>query len=366
MKTSNTVNVLRSTVLCLSLAALYACRAGFTTNDDTVNDPDFWRFTGAGSNWRLEMERNGNEFELTRSNNPDSSVNITLTGTYEAFNNNGFTRLTVNDQEGTSSANDEITLVRASNYAAFLSPIFPNDDDVLAMVAVANCGSSDTISNWIRFKHPITNQSSADEPNDFGTLRYVDSTATLTLNARYNLDTPTQNIGNVEIASGECTEGFITESSEHTHYLGSGSSALLDLYNDDDDENQRLFALDQTVVAANTDFDSDSYGLMYDRGASGDNNFPIRADCTSGTCTINQISDIENGDTSGQSYTLELSDVNTPSNGFITGNISLENGNENETAICVLRLGSANQDILACVANSPNNSNQTLNIFLVR
>ncbi|MBX2858351.1 MAG: hypothetical protein KTR17_06790 [Cellvibrionaceae bacterium] len=372
---NSSLHLLRLICVCLLLHSLSACRAGFNTAEDRIDNPDLWVFTGAGSNWVLEVEKNGDGFELTRSNRPGSSVTITLTGTYEEFTNNGFTLLTVTDQSGTSDANSEITLVRASAYAAFLSPIFPDssdeddeDHEITPMVAAANCGSGDASSNWIRFKHPIDRQSAANEPNEFGTLTFDISAETLTLDDRYDIDAPTQTLSSAPLGSGECDDGYIDQSNQNTHYLGVDDSALLDLFNNDDDENQRLFAMDKSNIAANTDFDSDSYGILYDGATSGDRNFPIRADCVSGTCTINRVTDVEDGRTVSQgAYTLLLTNVNSPSTGFISGQIRLNsNPTQSQNAVCMLRSSATNQDILACVAKSPNNSAEMLNIFLVR
>jgi len=313
----------------------------------------------------LKLEKSGDAFELTRSSSPTSNVTTTITGTYTSFSNsNGFTRLNVVEKDG-ASANDQITVVISGSSAAFMSPVFSSSNRILPMIADTDCLSSGTINgNWIRFKQPDIRQS--DDPYEFGTLEYSVADGTLNLESRYSLGELTTNQGSLSIPSATCSDG-VAAGSDSTQYYTNGNNplALLDLYNTQDLEgqNQQLFSLPISPIAASSTFNGTYYGFIYDQQSQ--ENHTIKAECTDVNCILSVVTDIENGDTSQTEgpYTLTLDGlINLPSSGFVTGSFGYQAGTT-QTISCMV--SSSGTKTVACIGRSPNDVNAELNIFLV-
>ncbi len=84
---------------------------------------------------------------------------------------------------------------------------------------------------------------------------------------------------------------------------------------------------------------------------------PVAVSCSSGICSVDRITDITNGTTAGQPYTLDLfGTVNEPSSGFATGQINVVGGAGN--------VDGTGQRTISCAGQSPTSGYRLFNLIL--
>ena len=120
-------------------------------------------------------------------------------------------------------------------------------------------------------------------------------------------------------------------------------------------------------MASIDDFDGGYSGVVADHGVvAGSVLSPASASCTAGICTIDFVSDVATGATTGESFTVDLyGTTNDPSNGFITGSHDYGEAGGNVACTVDADVDATGQRMIGCVGQSPTSPYGTVNMVLV-
>ena len=373
-------------VISLSMVvALPACQRGWdSTDDETTPTPTpppteaLAHYNGPGSSWRMELDEQADTFTLNKSAIPGSDPTLEIEGAYEELSN-GFLRLTVSAATNGQgiNANDTISGIQVGKALTLLLPFGDEKNQILALPNANNCPSQNTAANWLLYKQANSFDSDNHNSNHYGIYTYSVLSSVTELTTQYNLATPTDDVDGVALDSGACAEGLLATDTIQ-YYFTNGVTAALALAENNEqlttgnsDQSQFLLTLEQRSIAALSDLAGTYNGIMFDSQLSDTSrNFPVKADCSSGTCTFKQITDIETGDLADAEYSLSFQeeDINSPSIGFVIGNLTDANSNGGVTTCSVnIDYAGSGDKFIACIGISPGSSNtdELFNLFLV-
>jgi len=362
---------------CIATATLLSCKAGYTPSTGEGSEPDEGDlvFHGPGSSWLLAMDPVDETFELTRAATPGGGNNLEISGEYSELSN-GFLKLSISDATSGSNvvAGTSYYGIEIGTELKFLQPIGSSQPQIIALVESNGCPTSFT-GNWLQYKWENTSNSESHTENQFGVFAYSSVEGdNIRLDSQYNLDDPTDERGDLVLSSGLCEDDINTSDNRQYHF-SPGTSTLIELASSNADisngisnNTQFLINLEQRNLSATTDFNSTLIGFYYNQQNGSVE--PVLAECTSGVCSINIIDDVESGQLRAGDFalTFEETDINTPSRGFVTGELTNPNNQVGATVCSINRDYDGSGDLLiACVGIAPESiitPNYT-NLFLV-
>lgn len=366
----------------VALPILSGCKAGYQSPDGGGTNPTpepgtVTTYSGPGSSWELALDTNELTFTLDRrANLGDSETTLEIDGDYEVLSS-GFWQLTVNSATFGQGVNvgDRLRAVNISDQLMLILPFLAGNDQILAMPTAGTCPSATTTRNWILYRQSRNFSEDNNYSGHFGSMLYSPTSKVAELSSRYALDDVDTNIGGTQMTAGDCTDGVMTAGT-HRYYLNGDTAAIEvatsedNLASGDTTDAQFLLSLEQLAFTASTDFDGTYFGILYDQIFAIDQRaFPVKAECTSGNCTVTQMTDVENGDLAADSYSLDLTgDINSPTAGYTVGELTSP-ADAIGTISCSINIDyvDSNKSVMACVGISPgsDNTGRLLNLFLI-
>ena len=321
----------------LTISGLSACQAGFNQSDSGSGDNNGTEIVITNGTtyfgpdgWELTLDDDDANFRIVKTNPLTDNEEYTITGN-ESSTTGGFTLLSVVSSTNTSIAavDDELPIIKAEDSLIFMLEPGDRDAPIVSLVEKEEtaCPTSLDSRNWIGYY--TTGDASSASVDFFGTFTLDGTTANRT--AQYpltDISTFTSSGSDSTTNNSACADGLIN-SDEADIYLSSKASAIVN-YNDI-----------STIVHASSElgtideiYHQDYVGFMHDQTKSSTTqNDEIRATCDSTGCSFylvddSNISAATQGDEIGTVATWN--NLNSPANGFISGEMSLT-VNETET-----------------------------------
>ncbi|SMF62692.1 hypothetical protein SAMN02745866_04029 [Alteromonadaceae bacterium Bs31] len=376
--------VLTTSLFCISLLSLSACKRGYNVDrpetDPTPTPPPEEQdkeFHGAGSSWNLSLDEDNNTFELVRSSNPEADPNLELSGDTTELSS-GFIAFEVRSSSDLQvvELGDTFHGIRLGEELTVLSPNGAAPDQLLFLSRANNCPSSKVSTNWVLLKFADTLNTDEHVDGHYGLFEYSPLGETAIIENFYKLSEPEQAIDGIKVTDGTCDSSGILSAANRQIYFSQGSTAVIELAQTEDDitngnsaNTQFLVSLQQRSISAASDYDGKHIGLLRDSAKQGGEKVDlVKADCTSGECSISFVTDPENGSVETDTYTLRLPDEekNIPNAGFVLGSLS-NSQNAAGTSVCTINTdyAGASKHFFACVGYSPGDDGQFTHMFLV-
>lgn len=329
----------RNMFMCFLLAfCLVACELGGDSGGGSRNSSssssDDYSYNGPGSNWSIDID--GNSFELEETDN-----NLEINGTISDLSS-GFKKLTVTSASGTGapSVGDQAYALDVPGTVFLLKPLEANSE-IIAMVSSGSCPSSSQSMNWIVTKMDVNADSSDEDQDVLGTFTTDGTNATLPF--QYSLTGKTVGT-NVSLGSFSCSNGKATVSDAEMYLTSAGGAIVRTGYstpNDDDDDGIILAMPSESISSG--DANGDYVGLVF----TSNDTYPVKANVSGATVTVNQI-DPDTGSNSGSvNDTLNISGFNSPNTGFVTGSLQSDS-NKKVTCNVNTNLNSSGKGIIFC------------------
>ena len=385
--------LLSALMITLPLLLATGCKPGIVESDSSsssssssssVDNDLIYRGPGFFS-WQLNLEGDDSTFKLKRSATPGADADETIDGSYAEFSN-GFLRLSPTASDANLISGNAITGIQFGDELTLLQPFRSDTDQLVILAHQSDCPSNSINSNWLLYRQAVTLSTDKHTSNHFGTYSYstIDDGKT-NLERQYGLSDPTpddQDAGGIGLSTGICNEGLLTESN-YQYYFSSGASIIAELANTEDDistgetqNTQFLLSVEKRTISGSSSYSGSYIGLLYDSGLNtGFQNFPVKGTCDSGSCTLYQVTDTENGAQKDSAYTLDLrstddTELNRPADGFVVGTLTEPGSNsDSRTISCSINTDyeDSGEMTIACVGISPGSSNtdKLLNLFLV-
>ena len=322
-------------------------------------------YNGPGSKWDISLN-NDNTFEISRRDNSTSPVTFTVTGDWED-SPSGFTILSVGNVEGTGgpSVGDTAWLIDIPGYALLLEPLEENSDQFVPAVVAGNCPTNDLSANWVSLRKPDALAANNSVSSFFGTYSYNAGTGNSRLASQRTLTDGFADQGELNIGDVSCEDGLASISTTQMYVTNNGG-AIAQTSTNNETQSNFIFALEQKAITNVNNFDGDYIGTMSDgSAAAGSQVFPASMSCTGGTCNGNQLSGPEEGATTSNPWTLELSGtVDNLSPGLITGTLSSDDSSNNGNVACMIDTDVLDSGVklISCVAQSPSDNGEIFNV----
>lgn len=347
------------------VSCLFACKRGFELPEEGARPNKEYAGPAESAFLELSFDSTGSRFELLKRSDPRSSAStFTLSGNYEQLNS-GFSALTITSNRPSSVTAETIIAVEFSNDSFILLPFETNANELIALVEKDECPQNDLSGNAIYFDR----QSGANNDSTPFLTHFLYSVngndIALSNNIALNDDFSQPN--STTIDSESCANG-IAENGDNHHFLSSRSSVI------QIDSNTRLFNIPARNLSALNTLNGDYVGFVRKYSQTEDT-FIATASCTDGSCQVFMESSHESPTSSTLSYTITLDEnsLNTPQNGYVTGNVNDTNTLTEATNIaCIANAdlnGSSSDTVraLACSAQAPDDAtrDRVVNFMLV-
>lgn len=366
---------------CLALG-LSACKPGYNLNstesgsgdfEGVGGDSDTRAFFGPGSHWELILDDGDDSFTLKRKSSPTDSATLTLEGEQIELSN-GYTQLSVDVESGDDADNftyaDDIAILAFSDDTLILTSPEKDGDQLLVLVSADSCPTENVQGNWVTYKQSTSDSPARASVAYFGDYQYSYGTDTGFTSNQFSLVDAFTSVDGETFNSDDCGHGLALGDNHH-QYLGGGDTAIihtLDSNNGDLNSYKMVFAQKEIITRADIE---DTYSaIVFDGGeVSGSRINTATLECDSAAiCVATLLSDFVNDEESETSYTFDLSgSPDATSDGFITGNIELEDSETTPNIACMVNLDVNDEGIktLACVGQAPGASSKLFNIFAI-
>ena len=316
-------------------------------------------YTGAGSRWDVTLASD-NTFTITHRPSANGAVDMTVNGTYQELAS-GFLKLTVGSATGAGapSPGEAGYALNVPGYVFILKPLDPHSDQIIPMIKSGSCPSGNMSANWVMVKGTSVNG------EVYGTFAFDAATQTASLPTQYDLSHSSG--ASYTLGSGVCKDGILTVAGDDM-FLTEGGGAIVHV-NPGSNSDEIYFGLAPKSVGSVNALDGSYAGLLFDdSNGTGSKILPVAVSCSSGRCTGNMITDIDNNVLSPDSVTINLTTADNPSTGFVTGTIEYTQPNPsygNLTCMVNLDAQGSGRNIMSCVGQSPGNNSQMFNVLLV-
>lgn len=337
-------------------------------------------YNGPGSRWIVDLNSNGN-FTIEHFANGHADTDYTVEGDHQ-LESSGFTTLTATTVTGTGgpTVGDTAWAIEVPGYALLLKP--SSEDRIIAMLKEGDCPTSTFTGNFVVTKKDLVTEIGANDINTsgasregrdfFGSFEFNVSNGVTTLTNLNALTTGfPSTIGGTPLAlpAGTCSEGRVTLDDSLVYLTASGGAIVhLGLATPDNaDDDSFLFALPQKAVTDIDNLAGDYVGIIFDDFADTKVQ-PVSLTCEiGGICTGNLVTNVVTGTTDSGGANLELTATDTPSNGNITGTLTLINGEGTGNLVCAADITAANTStkVISCVGQSPEDNNYMYNVIFV-
>jgi len=310
------------------------------------------------------------KFTATTSTSPD----FTATGTVSTVN--GFKKIAVTAVSGSGgpSIGDKVYGLEVPGLAVILKPVeTSNPDQVVVAVAAGSCPTSTLNANWVIVKQGASSNVSNAGTDTFGTFSFSPTTGVASVVTRYSLSALTTDLGGNAFASATCSNGIMTVSNSGdtaVMYLTAGGGAIVNTASSNSSNTQFIFGLPVASVTASS-FAGTYSGFIYlGNQATGSKFKPVKITLTAGSSTLsgtgNIVTDVDSDAVSStESATINLTTMNSPSTGLMTGTMVSSGGTTNLACMGVSNANSSGKQIINCASADAGNTAKLSNFLLV-
>lgn len=360
--------------LSMTFAFTLMALTGCSEETPSAVSPDaaiVYQYAGPGSSWTVDLYDDAT-FIITHAPSLGEAIDMTINGTYARFDT-GFLKLTVTTATGTA---DDLPVAGAEAYAlevpgfAFILKPIGDDSEVIPMVTAGDCPVEDVVANWIHVKMRDGADATSTEQDFFGTFAYEVATGIPSLPTKYSLESFTA-LGSGTLSAGTCADG-IMEVDEAVMYLTSQGGAIVHANAESETEDSFIFAFPaEENLDSGEDLAGDYAGLVFDSAvAEGqDSLFPVAITITGTVTTVTgtgtQLTDVETGAVGTGTASISLTALNSPSDGFMTGTITIATQTGDLACMATLDVEGTGKNTINCIAQSPSDNTQYFNILMV-
>lgn len=299
-------------------------------------------YAGPGSNWNATLNTD-RTFVIT-----ESTAGLTVNGTYAELST-GYLRLTVTSATGggAPSPGDQAIALYIPGYVFLLKPL-GDGSPIIPMVPTGECPSSNLGLNWILTS--TTSDVTSPTQESFGVFQYTASTNSAALPSKYNITDGALGAGTIGTYS--CSAGVGSVGGGVTMYFNPAGGAVV---KNTGGGSEVILAMKQSTIVSTTALNGNYSGLVFMNDAGGDDVKPITGSFTNGTGSFAILTDLDTGATSPtETATITLGAADTPSAGFVGGNLAVTADATNPMKCMVtLDANSSGKDIIFCLGQEP-------------
>lgn len=355
----------------VALAAFSLQLAACSGNMNPNGSPE--SYAGPGSHYVAQV--NGANFKIDRYASVGSaSPTFSVKGSTQRIF--GFLKLSVSEVTGTNgpSVGDEAYGIDVPGLALFVKPLdTSNPDQVMAAVKTGQCPNSSFTANWVIVKQTAASNVSNASTDSFGTFAYDGTANTASVSHRYSLANTATDLGANNFASASCSDGIMQVSNgagdTAVMYLTSGGGAIVNTAATTAANASFIFGLPVKRIDP-ARFAGTYSGFRYKGGSGSGNKFkPIKMVLDyPGTLTGTgyHLTDPSTDTVGTETTTITLSAINSPSDGLMTGNLTVPGGGT--TTIACMGVENANgsgKQIINCAGADPSSASKLFNFLIV-
>ena len=308
-------------------------------------------YAGAGSDWRWTLKSDGN-FTAT-----ESGTSTTFTGrilhAFERIDSRGFSRRT-----GSAPASGTVIPgLEVPGFALLFAPVLGSETQIVGNIASGTCPTANFVDNYLYMQFSPGIDLTTTNREFFGTFAWDTSTNTGQAVTQYTMNYST--ISFPSPVSGSCTNGVMNTNAFNA-YLTPGA-AFVKSIGGGPTSGDGLIAVPKAPLGSLSRMYGKYSGLIYD-ATSTPQVREIVTTINSPTFTVNSVSATDLTTLDGAiSATVNLTDVDQPSAGFIKGNVSGNN------LICMgaANVLSSSKNVLFCLGKNPSNTTKPYSVILV-
>ncbi len=340
--------------LFISFFVLSSCNSSSSTG--LAGNFTAFSYTGAGSNtnWRMVLNTTGAFAAI------ESISNTSVLGTYSR-DISGFVKIQITSAAGASAPTTfpiNLAGLELPGVAFVMQPIFSSETALITAVLSGNCPGNSIAANYIYTQFNSSDNMTSAAKGFFGTSVFLSDSGTASAPTYYTLSGgyPKANAG-FATGSGICFNGISNLSNQSVDYVMS-SGSFIKFANGGDTSG--LISIPTQTLTTMASLTGNYAGLVYD-GAAG-TVFPIQTVLTPSGNTapliLNNVSTTDLVTTTTQYATMTLTNVDSPSAGFVPGTIGGNN------IMCTGNPGFTGKNSLICVGQNPSNSTKPVVVFL--
>ncbi len=352
--------------LCL-MSLLISC------GDDDSNGTS-QSYNGPGSVWTLTETTAGYDIEVTEDNGDTISISAT-----SSTLSNGFIELTVASASATGSASapsvgEKAHAVEIPGVAFLLKPVDPNGETV-PMVSAGSCPSSNFDANWIIGGRGYTSGDIVSGTKDwFGDISWDTSSGQATFTNQFDLETKSSLLGSPSVQTiGTCSGGMVQTSNINAYFTAAGVAIVQTNVGQSDESH--IIGVPQGAISDITESYGEYIGFYFENLSGGDETHPATMTLTSDSSNHQMILNTLSGTsltTSSLFDTIDFttSDVNSPANGFVSGQFEncVSNGGDGTCQITCAGAGNVNgsgKTMIYCVGQHPSDEDRRITLLFI-
>ena len=330
------------------IALAWACGGG---SDHATGSQSY---SGPGSQWSSFLNYDGT-FTMDEA---ESGLSLAGTWTTTAAD---FKKLTVTSSSDTGSVAVG-SMAYALNIPGTVLLVKPfSGNQIITMVKGGECPQNDVTANWI-----MTNKDDGTDINVsdiMGTFAYTHSSSSAVLPTKYQLDGSLvpYDPAHSDLGSFACSNGIATIA-DGTMYLTRVGGAIVHTNHGtplDATDDDFIVAMPATNIGSITNLDGTYRGLVFADTSGGDELFPVAITLSNGTGTGNEINP-ETGATLDP-VAVNLTAVDTPSNGFINGTI----GGSTVRCMANTNVNESQKNFVFCIGENPGEAGMLYNLLMI-
>ncbi len=359
------------TSLCAgALLILGACGKTNPNADATLTGT--YSYAGPGSHYTVE---NAAGAYIISKYSSTSSTTVDFRVTAGAVDVNGFKKLTISAVTGSGGPTVGSTTygLEVPGFALFVQPVSTSaPDQVITAVSSGSCPVTDLSANWVIVKQTGSSNVSSAATDTFGTFLYNATTGVAGLPTKYSLANPTTNLGSSTFSSATCSNGIMTVSTPGdtaVMYLTAGGGAIVNTASSNASNSSFIFGMPAATVTG-TNFSGTYSGLVYMGGqTAGTRLKPIKFTLT-GTATGisgsgNTLSEPSTDTASSTTASINITSLNSPSAGLMTGTLTTSAGTANISCMAVYNANNSGKQMMNCAGADPSSTSSLFNFLLV-
>jgi hypothetical protein len=340
-------------------------------SSDSATESSSRTYAGAGSHYSFSIEDSAVTIKKF-TNHSSTSPDFTVTGTLASYST-GFKQLTVSSVSGSGgpSVGDTAYALEIPGIAMIMKPVASGSNQVLAAVASGTCPSSTMAANWIIVKRSSSQDMSDVNSDTYGTFSYNPTSGVASLPTKYSLQNSGTNLGANTFTSATCSNGIMSVDNgggdTAVMYLTTGGAALVNTAAGSSSDAQFILGFPSGTVSGSS-MAGDYAGILFSESDGSEKLKPISMSLTwngsalSGSGT--KVSDVTTGTTTGSSATLNLTGINSPSAGLMTGTLTA-GATTNIACMAVQNISNSGKNVINCSGRDPGDATKLFNFLLV-
>ncbi len=354
------------------LAALLPACFALTACTQAAGDGQTLTYSGPGSHYVVNSV--GNTYTIKKFANPTATAtDFVVTAT--ALEVYGYKKFTVTAMTGTSAPAVGSTFygLEVPGFAQFIQPInTAAPDQVIASVISGSCPKENLAANWIKVKTGTNTNMSNPSSDIYGTFQYL-TTGVASLPSKYNVNALTTSLGSQTFSSATCANGVMSVVTSGTDtatmYLTNNGGAIVNTSNNSDSNAEFIFGMPAAELSG-TDFTATYSGFVYMGGQSSGSKlkpikFTLTGTSTGITGTGYTLSDVSTDTVSSGSASLNITAINTPSNGLMIGTLTTPSGTSKVACMGVFHAKGSDKQMINCAGVDPSATANLFNFLLV-